>query len=245
VNLCFSFGIKSDLFYLDWTGYTRSSFQRPVDVGASIAGETAHLIASFAHQLTLKIPSHPPIDSSIYTCIDPTCGSGTLLFERAYFTRFPFSSSPSFQREEVEFQWRGMDCSITAHQACLTNQKDIKYDPLWDLEIQKMTFFQKDSQQDEAWIPFDQALMNLPFGLRVDPQSIRSPLSSPLSLDDLYTHILTQAKKWMKPHGSFVIYSTHFKKVNLLLKHLKLKTVHFYRIKSGGLEVGLWGVVHY
>ena len=222
-----------DLLYLDLSPFTRSPFPSSrISVGASIASETASGLARWSryawrrHQLT-PLPSAP----REHLVIDPTCGSGALLFERGLLAQ-------TFGERVTLI---GVDVSDVAYRAASKNVDRWGLDP----QVTRAHLTRGDSSTASVWCPFDEALMNLPFGLRVKaPQGERSASDESTDLKALYEAILRQAISHMKSRATLTIYTTQHRLMESLCHGLErrgqLMVLERSRVISGDLWVGVW-----
>lgn len=143
--------------------------------------------------------------------VDPTCGSGTLLIERALLDRGSMLS--------------GIDISPTAIRAAAANVIAAGL-------AARIAVREGDGGDAAAWPEAcDEVLANLPFGLRTEDRN----------LDGLYRRIVGNIARTLTPGGRALLYTTHAKTILALLRRTaKLKVIEERRVESGGLSVGLW-----
>jgi predicted RNA methylase len=227
-----------DLLYLDLSPFTRSPFPSlRISVGASIASETAAGLARWSRYAWRRHQSIPsPSAHRDHRVIDPTCGSGALLFERGLLA----------QASGERVTLIGVDVSEVAYRAASKNAD------LWGLDPQMTTtkLTQGDSSKASVWCPFDEALMNLPFGMRVKaPQGDRAPhlvsaLEERAGLKALYESILHQAITHMKSRATLTIYTTQRRLMESLChkveKSGELMVLERAQVISGDLYIGVW-----
>jgi predicted RNA methylase len=143
--------------------------------------------------------------------VDPTCGSGTLLIERALLDAGTMLS--------------GIDISPTAIRAATGNVIAAGL-------ASRIAVRPGDGGDAPAWPPrCDEVLANLPFGMRTEDRN----------LDGLYRRIVGNIARTLNPGGRALLYTTHAKTVIALLRRTaKMKVIEERRVESGGVQVGLW-----
>jgi len=143
--------------------------------------------------------------------VDPTCGSGTLLIERALLDAGTVLS--------------GIDISPTAIRAATGNVIAAGL-------AARIAVRAGDGGDAAAWPGHgDEVLANLPFGMRTEDRN----------LDGLYRRIVGNIARTLNPGGRALLYTTHAKTVIALLRRTaKLKLIAERRVESGGMQVGLW-----
>ena len=148
------------------------------------------------------------------TVFDPTCGSGTLLIERALIGTNGLAL-------------KGLDISKTAIQAARTNIAAAG-------RARQITVETGHAAQEKSWPVCDEVIANLPFGLRTS--------SSKMDLEGLYHAILTNLALRLQPQGRALFYTGNkklFEKVLSKHKHT-FRTARRLRVLSGGLWVHIW-----
>jgi 23S rRNA G2445 N2-methylase RlmL len=172
---------------------------RTADVGASINPVVGACLARMVRRG----------DRSVV--VDPTCGSGTLLIERALLD----------QRSMLS----GIDISPTAIRAAAGNVIAAGL-------AARIAVRQGDGGDAAAWPDrCDEVIANLPFGVRTEDRN----------LDGLYRRIVGNVARTLTPGGRALLYTTHAKTIIALLRRTaKLKVIEERRVESGGLSVGLW-----
>lgn len=180
---------------------TRFSY-RHEDVGAAINPVVAACLARL-----LRTPHAS-------TVFDPTCGSGTLLIERAVIGK-----------EDLRLQ--GVDISKTAIKAAGVNIKAAGRD-------HQITVKEGDAAQGKNWPECDEVIANLPFGLRTS--------HTKMDLERLYHAILTNLATRLQPKGQALIYTGNKKLFERVLsKHKRtFSTARRLRVLSGGLWINIW-----
>jgi 23S rRNA G2445 N2-methylase RlmL len=143
--------------------------------------------------------------------VDPTCGSGTLLIERALLDEGAMLS--------------GIDISSTAIRAATGNIIAAGL-------AARIAVRQGDGGDAAAWPDrCDEVLANLPFGVRTEDRN----------LDGLYRRIVGNIARTLSSEGRAVVYTTHAKTVIALLRRTaKLRVIEERKVESGGLQIGLW-----
>jgi SAM-dependent methyltransferase len=143
--------------------------------------------------------------------VDPTCGSGTLLIERALLDSATILS--------------GIDISPTAIRAATGNIIAAGL-------AARIAVRQGDGGDAAAWPErCDEVLANLPFGMRTEDRN----------LDGLYRRIVGNIARRLNPGGRALLYTTNAKTIIALLRRTpKLKAIEERRVESGGVQVGLW-----
>ena len=141
--------------------------------------------------------------------IDPTCGSGTLLFERLRYSN--------------ETGGLGIDISTKAQEAFNCNLKHT------DLGGRVVDFRLDTSMTPAAWKPCSSVVCNLPFGIRTKIKGN--------DLDSLYLGILENARATLAPEGRILMTSSYKRGLeqaaNQMSKHFKILSK--YRCEMGGL----------
>jgi 23S rRNA G2445 N2-methylase RlmL len=143
--------------------------------------------------------------------VDPTCGSGTLLIERAMLDRDTTLS--------------GIDISPTAIRAAAGNVIAASL-------AARIAIRQGDGGDAASWPDHcDEVLANLPFGIRTEERN----------LDGLYRRIIGNIARTLSPGGRALLYTTRGKTLTALLRrNPKVKVAGERRVSSGGLDAGVW-----
>ena len=143
--------------------------------------------------------------------VDPTCGSGTLLIERALVDDASMLS--------------GIDISPTAIRAATGNVIAARL-------AARIAARQADGGDPAAWPDrCDEVLANLPFGNRTDARN----------LDGLYRRVVGNIGRTLAPGGRALLYTAHAKTLIALLRRTSQLVIREERrVESGGLQVGLW-----
>lgn len=141
--------------------------------------------------------------------IDPTCGSGTLLFERLRYSQ--------------ESRGLGIDRSPVAQRAFHSNLDGA------GLDGRKVRFQLGDASDGSIWTPCSSVVCNLPFGIRVKEKTE--------DLDALYFNILDNARCYLSGDGRVLMTSSYKRGLDnaaaRIAQHLKL--LSRYRCEMGGL----------
>jgi tRNA G10 N-methylase Trm11 len=179
---------------------TRFLYRRK-DVGASIHPVVAACLARVSRA------------SAEGTVFDPTCGSATLLIERALL--------------DSQVRLIGQDVSRTAVSAARTN---VDAAGLTD----RIRIRRGDSTQPESWPRCDEVLANLPFGMRAR--------HGPADLSVLYRSILANLATRLQPGGRAVLYTANRKvfETSVLRYREHLHPRARLRVWAGGLWVYVW-----
>ncbi len=143
--------------------------------------------------------------------VDPTCGSGTLLIERA--------------KLDDGTMLAGIDISPTAIRAAAGNVIAAGL-------AARIAARPGDGGDPTTWPDrCEEVLANLPFGLRTEDRN----------LDGLYRRIVGNIARTLAPGGRALLYTAHAKTlVALLRRTTKLKVTGERRVESGGLQIGVW-----
>src|SRR3954453_18350272 len=143
--------------------------------------------------------------------MDPPCGSGTLLIERAMLDPGTMLS--------------GIDISPTAIRAATGNVIAAGLPA-------RIAVRGGEGGDATAWSEHcDEVVANLPFGMRTEDRN----------LDGLYRRIVGNIARTLNPGGRALLYTTNAKTLIALLRRtVKLKVIGERRVESGGVQVGLW-----
>ncbi len=174
---------------------------RQKDVGASINPVVAACLARLVRSSTTA------------TVVDPTCGSATLLIERALL--------------DPATRLRGIDVSRTAVAAARTNVRAAGLEG-------RIEIIHGDATQPEHYTACDEIIANLPFGVRTretDAELVR-----------LYETILSNVAGQLQPGGRALLYTAARKTFEAALaRHRKrVRIERNLRVLSGGLWSNLW-----
>jgi len=178
---------------------------RKKDVGASINPVVASCLAHMAG----------PSCGGWVT--DPTCGSGTLLIERALL--------------DNKARLLGIDISPTAIDAAKTNVESAGL-------THRTQLIKADATKMDVWKRSAVVLANLPFGVRS-----RSKLAS---LVKLYCSLLINADKSLTDGGRIIFYSSRKRALESATQAqgVHLKTVESYVTKSDGMKIYISVMMH-
>ncbi len=143
--------------------------------------------------------------------LDPCCGSGTLLMERA-------QAGPCFLM--------GVDIERRAIRAAQENLKSLDPDS-WKLYLADLGRWQM-----PEGVKADEIYANLPFGIRVGDHGEN---------EKLYHALIQQLPRWLKEGGTAVIYTVEGRLLEKELSaEPRLKLRKQFRLKAGGLEPKLY-----
>jgi 23S rRNA G2445 N2-methylase RlmL len=172
---------------------------RLADVGASINPVVGACLARLVRGKASRV------------VIDPTCGSGTLLIERAFLDPASMLS--------------GIDISPTSIRAATGNVIAAGL-------AARIAVRQGDGGDPIAWPEHcDEVLANLPFGNRTEDRN----------LDGLYRRVVGNIGRTLAPGARALLYTAHSKTLVALLRRTpQLAIREERRVESGGLQVGLW-----
>jgi tRNA A58 N-methylase Trm61 len=147
------------------------------------------------------------------TVFDPTCGSATLLIERALLDR--------------DIYLIGQDISRTAVAAARTNIEAAGL-------ANRITLRRGDSTRLESWPACHEVLANLPFGMRTRHQD--------MDLPTLYRSILENLSLRLQPGGRAVCYTTNRTSFETALSPVldRLRPEDRLCVQAGGLWVHAW-----
>lgn len=176
---------------------------RVEDVGASIHPVVGACLARLARTPAASL------------ALDPTCGSATLLIERA--------------KLDPTIHCRGNDVSPTAVRAADANVAAAGL-------TSRVSLSRGDAADPKRWAECDEVLANLPFGLRTrraDADHAR-----------LYAQIAANLAWALRPGGRAVLYTSDRPALRAALaEQSRALVVHqTLTTRSGGLDVGIWVV---
>jgi precorrin-6B methylase 2 len=151
------------------------------------------------------------------TVLDPTCGSGTLLIERAILDR----TTRLF----------GFDISRTAVAAARQNAQAAALG-------RRVQIAQGDATTPQPYRACDEAIANLPFGRRTGRADI--------DLGRLYRSILGNLQNCVRPGGRVLLYTTNKQTLDDALAHNRtaFQVERQARVRSGGLWAHIWILRH-
>jgi predicted RNA methylase len=176
---------------------------RVADVGASINPVVGACIARLARTPGAAL------------ALDPTCGSATLLVERA--------------KLDASVRCRGADVSPTAVRAAGANVQAAGL-------AERIEIVLANSADPGAWTQCDEVLANLPFGLRTGQRDG--------DRGRLYSDVVANMARALRPGGRAVLYTTDRAPLQAALEEQSraLRVEQTLRTRSGGLDVGVWVV---
>lgn len=183
-----------------FAGDERFAYRRE-DVGAAVNPVIAACLARLVRTPTGGV------------LFDPTCGSGSLLVERALLG--------GIERAV------GLDVSPTAVRAARTNVGAAGL-------VGRVRVSRGDARDPERWPECDEVVANLPFGVRTrrGSEDIRG----------LYDRVIANLAGHLRPGGRAVLYTASRRALDAALARHKerLRIVRRLRTRSGGLDVGVW-----
>ena len=197
-------------------------FARLADVGASMSQPVAAAVARLSARCRAAkpAPTEPPV------IFDPTCGSGALIIERALL-------SPRLNAG-METRLIGQDLSKLALRVSLQNhERLIALRP----ELAGRLSFQRGDSGASPWPRFDEALMNLPFGLRVT--GARGQRAQSGELEQLYEGVFVRAAEAAQPHATLTCYSAQRALMERAAQAAGWRPLSSRRVWAGGLLVHL------
>jgi predicted RNA methylase len=174
---------------------------RQRDVGASIHPVVAACLARLVRS------------ASSGTVFDPTCGSGTLLIERALL--------------DPGVRLIGQDISRTAIAAAKTNLQAAGL-------ASRVRLRKGDATQLEMWPHCDEVLANLPFGMRTRREE--------MDLAHLYGALLAHLAVRLRPQGRALLYTANRKtfEASLARHRDRFHVADPLRVQAGGVWIHLW-----
>lgn len=174
---------------------------RRKDVGASINPVVAACLARLARS------------SATATIVDPTCGSATLLIERALL--------------DPATRLRGIDNSRTAVAAARTNVRAAGLEG-------RIEIIHGDATQSVHYAACDEVIANLPFGVRTR--------ETDAELMRLYEAIMSNVAGQLRPGGRALLYTASRKTFEAALARYRkqVRVERNLRVVSGGLWSNLW-----
>jgi SAM-dependent methyltransferase len=158
---------------------------------------------------------------------DPTCGSATLLIERARLDE-PTAPGPASGSPEPPqgLQFAGSDVSPTAVRAAETNIAAAGL-------ANRIRVRRADAIEPAAWPLCREVLANLPFGWRSASQD--------RDLAGLYQGLVANLARALEPGGRAVLYTASYRLLAPVLARTPQLAVRNERtVESGGLKVGVW-----
>ena len=147
------------------------------------------------------------------TVLDPCCGSGTLLWERAIY-----GSCRALT---------GVDLQRSALQAAADNYKSARAGGMQGARV-SCKLICSDFLKYRPQQPVDELFANLPFGNRVGSHEENLKL---------YKGLADRIPQWVKPGGIAVLYTMEGKLLEqCLYGNSRLKILKKYKVEAGGLE---------
>jgi len=143
-----------------------------------------------------------------YVVFDPTCGSGTLLIERALL--------------DPECRLYGLDASPTAVDAARQNVRAAGLG-------QRIHIQRGDAANPSAWPHCDEVLANLPFGVRTGRHDRDLPA--------LYAALTQNLARALRPGCRAVLYTAQSNLLERALSNARLIAATRIRTISGGMSV--------
>lgn len=145
--------------------------------------------------------------------LDPTCGSGTLLIERA--------------KLDDESELWGLDISPNAVAVAQGNVRAARLG-------RRIEIVRLDATDPDRWEPCDEVIANLPFGMRTQREE--------LDLQRLYRALVDNLADNLRPGGRALLYTTHKTLLEECLHANRrvLRLENHLRVYTGGLWVHLW-----
>lgn len=174
---------------------------RHADVGAAINPVVAACLARLVRT------------TEAGTIFDPTCGSGTLLIERALL--------------DPATRLLGRDISPTAVAAAATNVRAAGL-------VDRIQIGRGDARDSTAWPQCDEVIANLPFGLRTR--------HGESDLDQLYAQIVTHTAHRLNSGGRAVFYTAarHLIEPHLARQRNRLRHERTLQVWSGGILIFIY-----
>lgn len=148
--------------------------------------------------------------------MDPCCGSGTLLSERAYLAEVLTEKRPK--------GLLGVDIASSAMEAASENAKEVTK----ELHLSAYQLLHKDMTKLSLKEPVDEIFANLPFGSRVGTHENNK---------GLYESLAGKLSSWLRKDGTAVLYTMEGKLLkDEIRKNNDLKVIRSFRLEAGGLE---------
>ncbi len=211
---------------------------RQRDVGASMSREAASAVARWARAEARRAQPEQP-RAHPYTLIDPTCGSGTLLYERALLGPPARASEEPARETPAGIEARGVDVSDVAIASATANLAALRALPE-GRALPPITLRAASSREEGSWVPFDEALMNLPFGLRVRDE--RGARGAREALEGLYHDLLARAAEHARPGALVVAYTSPRQLLTRAAAAAGWRVARAERLLAGGLWVSLFAL---
>jgi len=199
---------------------------RREDVGASV-----HPVVAAGLVRLLRGPVDHPADGADAgggghhrTVFDPTCGSATLLIERAKLAPGRLGGSGG---EGATLHLRGIDVSPTAVRAAQVNLRAAEL-------AGRINVDRADATDPRSWSPVDEVIANLPFGRRSKRQDV--------DLERLYHRLAGHLAEALRPGGRALLYTSNRDLMDqALARHAgDLRLSDRRNVEAGGIRVGAW-----
>mgnify|MGYP005846559725 CR=1 FL=1 len=201
LELIFDTDSDSSSLFIKPSFYKDTRFvYRKKDVPASINPVVASCLVRLVHSKAEGVT------------FDPTCGSGTLLIERALL--------------DGRIRLIGLDIN---KEAVIAAKANIKAAMLTD----RIQVSRGDASDLEKWPQCDEVIANLPFGIRTRREET--------DLERLYHDIISNIAVRLRPSGKALLYSSNKKAFErgLYLHKRMLKTENSFKVFSGGLWINV------
>ncbi|HYH45309.1 MAG TPA: HEAT repeat domain-containing protein [Thermoanaerobaculia bacterium] len=157
---------------------------------------------------------------------DPTCGSATLLIERALLDEPNAPRSAGLPEPPQGLRLAGSDISPTAVRAAETNIAAAGL-------ANRIRVRRADATEPAAWPLCREVLANLPFGWRSASQD--------RDLAGLYQGLVANLARALEPGGRALLYTASARLlVPVLARTPQLAVRNERTVESGGLKVGVW-----
>ncbi len=197
---------------------------RREDVGASV-----HPVVAAGLVRLLRGPAGDDAGSGHRTAFDPTCGSATLLIERAKLEPGRLEGADGGEGADAggTLHLRGIDVSPTAVRAAQANLRAAGL-------AGRINVDRADATDPRSWSPVDEVIANLPFGRRSKRQD--------QDLERLYHRLAAHLTESLRPGGRALLYTSNRDLLNeALARHAGgLRLADQRTVESGGIRVGAW-----
>ena len=187
----------------------------PASIHPANAAMIMHLAAPYRKE-------RPAADAAPRRILDPCCGSGTLLIERAKADPFR-----PLELTGLDIEPRAVRAAKKNLAAALRGPEDIigetGFLTDWNIRQSDLTRW----NLPEKARPFDEIYANLPFGLRVGDHAKN---------EVLYESLVRRIPGWLADGGIAVLYTMEGRLLEKILgKSSDLKILKQYRLQAGGL----------
>lgn len=196
---------------------------RREDVGASVQPVVAAGLVRL-----LRGPAAPRRpDARGRSVFDPTCGSATLLIERAKLEAREARAESGIDESGPPLHLRGIDASPTAVRAAQANLRAAGL-------AGRISVDRADATDPRSWSPVDEVIANLPFGRRSRSQDE--------DLERLYDRLAGHLAASLRPGGRALLYTSDRDRLAAALaRHAPdLRLAGQRTVESGGIRVGVW-----